>query len=318
MIWSAARHAREQLAYEVKAPGGTIYSPQFFETYSKELKRAAFSLLSNPDPRIRLNAAVVVARVAEQINNPDMLDLTEKLLADQSPAVAMWGLMAAQNILPSLLQVGLPAQQLRLIADITSHASNPQLLASVYNALSLNYARVRIANLPPNWNKAVTLVVPQILSLLTARRDQYRNQVVKEPTADVDGMNCLVYQAIWDQMNPAQQLQTIQLLSDIAGLAGQHADGSIGTEHEQLVTVITKAASRDRRRRHSFELSLPSGRRSIHHDPSAERTKRRRSRRNVAEGSSSGAGLVESDGCADPFTGRDHEPINRDGQMTFR
>ena len=235
--------AREQLAYEVKAPGGTVYSAQFFETYAKELNVQLSPLLANPDTKIRLNAAIVVARVAEQINNPDMLSLTEKLLADKSPAVLMWGLIAAQNMLPSLLEVGLPAQQVKLIVDITSHASDPKLVAGVYDALSLNYSKVKIMEIPPNWNKAVGLVVPQILSLLSARRDLYRNQVVKEPQADVDGMNCLVNGVIWDQMTTAQRLQTIQVISDIAGLAAQHADNNAGADRDQLIFAVNKAAS---------------------------------------------------------------------------
>jgi hypothetical protein len=235
--------AREQLAYEVRAPGGTVYSSQFFETYAKELNAQLSPLLANPDTKIRLNAAIVIARVAEQINDPDMLALTEKLLADKSPAVLMWGLTAAQNILPSLLEVGLPGQQLKLIVDITSHASDPKLVAGVYDALSLNYSKVKISEIPPNWNKAVGLVVPQILSLLSARRDLYRTQVVKEPQADVDGMNCLVNAVIWDQMTTAQRLQTIQVISDIAGLAAQHADNSAGPERDQLIFAVTKSVS---------------------------------------------------------------------------
>ncbi|HEX3357755.1 MAG TPA: hypothetical protein VHS31_12360 [Tepidisphaeraceae bacterium] len=235
--------ARDQLGREVNAVGSVVYTSQFYETYSKELNTQLAPLLANPDAKVRLNVAIVVAQVAARVNNTYMLDLTEKLLADKSPAVAMWGLMAAQNILPSLLQAGLPAQQQKLIADIKAHAKDSELLAGVYDALSLNYPSVKMTNLPPNWNKAVAGVVPEILSLLSARRDLYRTQVVKEPSADVDGMNCLVNAVIWDQMNPTQQFQTIQVLSDIAGLAGQHADGSGGEEREQLVYVMNKAVS---------------------------------------------------------------------------
>ena len=232
--------AREGLIIEVNAPGDTSYSSAFLDTYTKALNEQLLPLLKSNDVAIRLNAAIVVARAPTQrVDNTYLLPITEELLNDKSDAVVDWGLQAAGYVLAPLLQIGLPADQAKLIAAIKSHANNPQMLPLVYEALSLNYGSLKTT--PATLQKMFGAAVPEALSVLQSRLQIYRKQVPPEPAGDARVALFFSYPTVWQNINPAVQLQVIQALSDLISVAGQRVASASGTSRDQLALVIRTA-----------------------------------------------------------------------------
>src|SRR3954468_17892238 len=130
---------RDNLAGEVNAPGGTPFSGAFLDEYSQQINKQLLPLATNPDPRVRLNVAIIVARVAERVDNTRLLPITLILLADKSDAVLNWALKSAGYVLPAVVQAGITQGQQQLISSIKALTKNPQLLQQCYEAMSLNY-----------------------------------------------------------------------------------------------------------------------------------------------------------------------------------
>jgi hypothetical protein len=235
--------AREALVSELNAPGGQTYSGTFLDVYAQEINSQLMPLTDNPDPRIRLEVAIIVTHVGEKTDSTRLYDITLKLLQDKSQAVLMWALKAAHVVLPPVLQAGMLANQQKLIAAIESHADDPMLLELVYDALSLD-SKTNI----PNRDKMVAIVVPEMLKLLQDRIKVYQAQVPPEPAAVVPAVLFLSNPTTWNSLgksgNAAIQLQIIQSLSDLIGVAGQRAVVATGAgDRVALEFVVQKAAS---------------------------------------------------------------------------
>ncbi len=230
--------AREALIGEVNAPANLPFSGTFLDTFAQELNKQLLPLTDNTDPRVRLNVAIIVARVAEKVDSTRLFDVTDKLLADKSNAVLMWALKAAHFVLQPLLQAGLPQQQKKLIDDIKSHAAEPLLLPLVYEALSLNTSKSNVQG----WNKMVQVSLKEILDLVKAREAIYLKQIPPDPAAEKFAVTFLSASNVWREENPQQQLQTVQVLSDLFSLAGNRAlVAPAGQDREQLIFISTRA-----------------------------------------------------------------------------
>jgi hypothetical protein len=232
------KNAREALILEVNAPGA---SGQFFDTYAQEINAQLKPLATNPDPKIRLNVAIVVARIAEKVDldSTRLFDVTDMLLNDKSVAVVDWALKAARYVLPPILQTGVPQQQRKLLDDIKQHANNPQLLSLVYEALSLNYSGVKAND--PGWDKKVKSALPELLEVVRNRIDLYAKQVPAEPAAIGPAIAFLASSQVWKQATPAQQVQIIQALSDLMYLAAHRGAVATGPERDQTAMAATMA-----------------------------------------------------------------------------
>ena len=235
-------HARDTLAGEVNAPESKPFSPQFVDAYAQALDQALLPLTDSQDVRVRLNVAIIVARVGEKVDSARLENITEKLLQDKSPAVLIWALKAARVELPAVLQVAPPANQQKFIAAIKSHADDPQLLPLVYDALSLRYQDGKL-NMP-NRDKMVATVVPEMLSLLQDRVKMYEKTVPPDPTAVVPAVLFLSNPTNWKALNgnPTLQVQIVQTLSDLIGVAAQRGLANNAAAIE-LGFVINKSAS---------------------------------------------------------------------------
>ncbi len=156
--------ARETLIEQAGGAGGQVPSGPYLDLYAQELDTQLTPLLNNPDQTVRLNAAIVVAGVAQKVDNVRLLPITMLLLNDKSDAVQIWALRASRFILPPAITIG---QQAKLLAAVKAHAgpnANPMLLQLVYEALSPVIARS-----DPNGEKIGSVVMPELHGLLTAR-----------------------------------------------------------------------------------------------------------------------------------------------------
>src|SRR5688572_12528870 len=98
----AQRQAREALIGEVRAAGAEP-SAAFMAAYSEALGNAVMKLPKDAHARTLLNAAIVVARVADITKSPKLEPVVLWLLGEQQPeAVKLWGMKAARGIMPEL------------------------------------------------------------------------------------------------------------------------------------------------------------------------------------------------------------------------
>src|SRR6185437_15244537 len=78
-------------------------TPAFFDQYADAVNKKIMSAATNKDQRVRLNVAIVVAKIAAKAENGRLASVTQVLLKDKSDAVALWGLQSAKYVVPALL-----------------------------------------------------------------------------------------------------------------------------------------------------------------------------------------------------------------------
>jgi hypothetical protein len=236
--------AREQMIAEVvTGGGGAPLSPQFLDEYAKQLNTQLLPLLTNQDPAnqaLRLNVAIIVSKVAEKVDNVRLLDITLQLLNDKSDAVLMWALRAAKWVLPPVIQGSTDKQLQQLLAAIRAHAgpnANPMLLSLAYESLTLNDKKNS-----PNWGKMVSVVLPEIHKLVSAREAVFLTQIPPEPLANLSVANFLISRNVLTApgVQPALHVQSIQIILDLIGIAGERADAATGVDKNQMVDLISQ------------------------------------------------------------------------------
>ena len=121
-----------------KAP--TPASPVYQTTYSTALETALLPQLASKDARVRLNAAVTLAKVAASMNQGTTLVKATKIaVADSAEAVSTWGVRAARDVYPNLLGVNAPEAKLlatAVIAAVRNHPSSPALAEDAYATIA--------------------------------------------------------------------------------------------------------------------------------------------------------------------------------------
>jgi hypothetical protein len=223
--------AREDLVRQV-SPGAAGAAPTsaFMTDYARRLNTALLPLAQNKDIRVRLNAAIVAARVSQGAGNAMLLPATQALLKDASDAVALWATRAAQAILPSSIQGG--ADQL-VPAIIAIGQTRPRVINGVYDALTI----------PTKDAKVLGAVVPAIHSVLDARIKQYVNGVPPDAFAEVRPFAYLVGQDEYQGQSVAQKLTTAQRLSDLLYVSAQRAGDLSNEQRRELAVMLQKVGS---------------------------------------------------------------------------
>ena len=91
---------RATLIAQASIAGST---PGFYDQYADSVNNKIVALAANKDARVRLNAAIVVAKIAAKAGNGRLAPATEIFLKDSSDGVALWGLQSAKFVIPALL-----------------------------------------------------------------------------------------------------------------------------------------------------------------------------------------------------------------------
>jgi hypothetical protein len=237
---TAQQAARDALIGEVV--GALQPSSSFLDVYAKLLNKALLPLTKSDSMRVRLNVAIVAARVAQRVETIGLEEVAEALVKDDSAAVVLWGVKAAGGVIPSVLRIPLLAGKDHLmqevVAAVKKHPAGA-ITQAAYDALSLGVVDSRSAAVEPAMLK---LTLPRVLELLTLRVQQYIHHTPTEPSAENRATLFLADRRVWSVASAAQRVEIVQLLTQLLSVSAQRA--SAGTSHrEQLVPVIQQTAS---------------------------------------------------------------------------
>ncbi|HEY8667980.1 MAG TPA: hypothetical protein VIL86_15115 [Tepidisphaeraceae bacterium] len=216
--------------------------PTYLGPYANAVNDAIKPLKDHKDLRVRLNAAIVVARVAQAAKNTRLMECSQAFMQDGEEAVVLWGIKAAKYIIPQVLNnpmlaIGNGGKFVMvgaIVPAVKAHPDGP-VVEEAYEALSVDPKDV-----PPT---AIGQVVEQMFALFAWRNEQYLKGVPTEPLAERLPMNylsTLFGTGAPKPLTPAQQLQVMQLGTDLMSLAAQRM--SAGGVPEQLGPVIVMDA----------------------------------------------------------------------------
>jgi hypothetical protein len=186
-----------------------------------------------PTLRQRLNAAIVVARVAAVAQNAALEPITLQLLNDPAEPVVMWALKAAQPQVPQVLGTKVGNVTPRLLAAIgpavIRHPSGP-VFDEAYSALTA---------LDP-------MVKDELVKLWGNRLLQYAgNSCPDDPDVDGEPVFTLTTADMWKNVlnTPKAQTDVMQRVSDQLSLAAQWADTPQPPEkRDQLAKLVRLCA----------------------------------------------------------------------------
>jgi hypothetical protein len=247
---AAQSAARDALITE--AAGGPQRGPTvtYLDAYSEALNKALIPVMDSPNMRVRLNAAIVAARVAQAAQTHELADMAMKAMGDKEEAVVVWGLQIVRYTLPSIAKIPTLANQDKLAPRVVEvMKQNPSAIITQYgyDALSLDVietARTRPWS-PEEWHQALSYVVPKIQQALENRLALYQNGVPDDPQKEKRPANVLVEQHSWAAQNADDRTRTIQLLLNLMSFATHRAQSAKdNTTRDQLIelTVYTARA----------------------------------------------------------------------------
>jgi hypothetical protein len=225
----AAREALVEASHNGAADASAAYSAKYAEVVSAELMDL---LASSKDIRVRLNAAIVAARVAEASKNSRMEKIVLLLLDQKQPeALQLWGMKAARWTLPELIKVNAHKHLLDAVqAAVAKHPSSP-MVQEAYETLTPAKAT----------GQTLTVVIDPLLNLTSSRIDGYKAGLPEDPVIDQIPFFFLTAAAIWRDpaFTQAQKVRTMQLMCDLLTLAARNGDAKANpTVKEQCRTII--------------------------------------------------------------------------------
>ncbi len=236
--------ARDALAQEVWA-GASLATPAFLDIYAKLLNERIMPVLDNPSMRVRLNAAIAIARVAEHSRNFRLRQAVTKLLGDKTGPVVLWGMKAVGKILPAALASSPQgASDPLLVAIVSAVQANPNglIAAAAYDALSLDVFEHRTQAAPAT----LRAIIPTMQKVLQLRLDRYRMALIDDPQMEMPAVSFLVDGQVWNvqKSNPQWMRTSAQQLSDLLSLAAQqYALAEKQPEKDALMTLLKRCGS---------------------------------------------------------------------------
>lgn len=226
-LWGPARLALTTEAVRVNA------TPGFLDVYCDSVGKALLPLARDKDARKRLNAAIVVARIAKPAANGRLAPLVEIFLHDGAEGVALWGITGAKWIVPSLLQgQGLPfAKRLSegAIQVVKAHPS-PASVEETYRTVLLNPTLFEGSG--ADFFKSISsptmaAYLPVPFSFYEYRAKLYEGpDIPPQPLADIRASQFFIVTA-WSVQTPEQQTKTLAaLMGMLKGAAALYANTS--------------------------------------------------------------------------------------------
>ncbi len=228
---------REMIVAETAAiPGKGDPSVAFLATYAQNLNAAVAPLLASTEMRVRLNAAIAIARVADRADAGavNLKDAVLKILADQSEGVALWGMKAARPMLKVLSAPGVAGFQQMLTAVDATGAKFPATTSAAYFALSVDKAS----------STATPALVDAIQKLLASRITIWAEKVPMDPEAENLACSTLVDTKWWSQHTPAEKKQSLKLLGKLAVAGGKQVVGTVSEAQRQSINVVVLQVAR--------------------------------------------------------------------------
>lgn len=238
----AQQAARDAIASQVVSSDA---SSTFLDAYSRLLNEDLLPLTKNEHLRVRLNAAIAAARVADRAQNAHLAPVALAFIHDSSEAVIFWGLRAADSIVPTLLHNPLIAHDNPLIQSIVpaakAHPDGPVVQAA-YDTLSLGI----INNRP--WVQTVTpdmlnVTIPMMLDLLEFRVDRYVHKLPQDPQSENRATLFLADNRTWAAETDAQHVQSAKLIVKLLSLLCDYTANADVSRRDSLIPVVQQTAS---------------------------------------------------------------------------
>lgn len=243
---AAAARAREELI-DAANPGRVNPTAAFLNAYAGALNTGIATALKHESDLVRLNAAIIVARVAERTDNSAaaLQGATITLLNDPSPFVVLWGLKAARAVIPAMLRnpaINPGAMFTALVKAAGAHASGVMgspIAIEAYEALTLD---IFDPGRKPT-DAELLKVIPIMQQLLQQRVQMYIKTLPPEPLAENRATLFLVNSRVWAQHDAKQKLASVQIMSNLANLGAQHYAAAAPELRVELAPMIANVAA---------------------------------------------------------------------------
>lgn len=206
----AKNEGRESLVSAVVG-GEPGPSPAFQDAYAQALNDALVPLISDPSMMVRLNASIIVGKVAERTQSLRLKPIVTKMLADKSDPIVLWGAKAARPLIIAQLKLqAAPGDALvnGLVAAIEDNLSGP-VTQVAYEALRLNLTQDRTSIT----DAMLQITIPQMQKLLGLRLAKYQDGIPDVPISDTLATSFLVDSQVWKAQSQEQRLATVQLIA---------------------------------------------------------------------------------------------------------
>src|SRR5262245_16658378 len=249
---AAVKEAREALVLAVTqvTPTQPAPSAQFLDVFANVLNETLLAEVKGKRPQVRLNIAVLVARVAEKANNPQLMPVTIVLLEDENQGVALWAVKATKFLIPPVLSNAVLAKDNKLIPALVAaakkHINRGPIVQAAYDALKISKDGPNAV--PPSaWKLVVPVVANTTLDIVDERLKLYTNGIPAWPGVEKDGISHLVSREIYQtQLDPAIQKKLheriVQTISNLIGIVGQRVQGA-GATRPELNGLLKNASS---------------------------------------------------------------------------
>ena len=215
-------------------------SPVFLDAYAGAVAKALAPLTSHEDMRVRLNAAIANARVAERAGGTRLTDVTIRFMNDKTTAVALWGVKAARALLPAALAQGGDSPLLKAFTQVVERVLTGAAITEIYDALSLDIFRAN----PPPQPAVIKGAVPVMIRVFRVRVDSYGGgSPPPDPAVDNVASEFLSFGRVWQQMTPAQRTEAVQTMADLLSYAGQYAQLMEGADRADLMPIFKRTGA---------------------------------------------------------------------------
>jgi len=233
--------ARSALVEEIMVDGHPAQT-SFLAAYCAEFAGQARPLFQSENMAVRLNAAIILAKLAERSQTQQLLEPTLAVLNDSADPVVLWGLKSAKAILPVVLGApGLPkaSELIPKVVDVAVRRQSGYVVQDAYDALTLDF----LTNPKPISNPMLVTVTPAMLQVLNARAGKYKTVIPDEPMSENLATLFLTDGKVWSAQPADQQVAIVQSLLNLASSASQRiASATPGNQRNMVVRASQSTA----------------------------------------------------------------------------
>lgn len=223
----SAAQARSRVAQQVNGDKTNSFQDEFTRAMAQKYQ----GRLGDLEPFQRLNLAISVADVASATEHPRLVPLVEKLIADPSPGVALWGIKAARPILAASMQQSPPGREpltKAIVEAAKRHRGIGPMADDAYATLQMRMQTVQLGSLV--LDRAVPQVVPATLEIMRMRLDMYGEPnpdnaaegaprplppaTPPSPRAESDAFLLVSFPEVWPRQGQQLQTRTVAALRD--------------------------------------------------------------------------------------------------------